>query len=183
MHDPEKAALIARLQRAEAERDELLRVLHGLTPGGSEYANDAKACAEYVLHSRRSMFRNLKRYKAERDGQRVRAELAEENHEKCLRLIARLRADLADAEAARERVGALERVVEAARDVASAAVVFDDDRIAWVEAQVNREALTELRAALAALEYSEREPEDYRVEDAIDQSIYDRHFDDYGDVE
>jgi len=67
MHDPEKAALIARLQRAEAERDELLRVLHGLTPGGSEYANDAKACAEYVLHSRRSMFRNLKRYKAERD--------------------------------------------------------------------------------------------------------------------
>jgi len=45
-----------------------------------------------------------------------------------------------------------ERVVEAARDVASSAVVFDDDRIAWVEAQVNREALTELRAALAALE-------------------------------
>lgn len=64
----------ARLNAALAERDTYDHALHSLTPGGSEYAHDAKACVTYVRRVQHDQHEAIKHFKTDRD--RALAEVA-----------------------------------------------------------------------------------------------------------
>lgn len=53
----EKERLIETLQK---ENEKIKRLLHDLTPGGSEFYNDSEYCAKYIRESRLSELTSLK---------------------------------------------------------------------------------------------------------------------------
>jgi len=61
------ASLEAKLAEAERERDQWKKALHGLTPGGSEYADDPVACVEWVRKSREDQHYAILSFKTQRD--------------------------------------------------------------------------------------------------------------------
>lgn len=70
-------ASLARAEAAEASRTELMRLLESLTPGGSEFHNDPKTCAEWI-QSRGDFAKQqiIKRREAEAENARLREVLA-----------------------------------------------------------------------------------------------------------
>lgn len=51
----------------ERERDEARRAIESLTPNGSEFVNDPKACVEYVKQNRHHLWESIKRFKYRSD--------------------------------------------------------------------------------------------------------------------
>src|ERR1041385_300451 len=65
--EQENAALRERVRALEQERDKFSIALHSLTPGGSEYANDAEACVKVVREIRHQQHKVILSFKKQRD--------------------------------------------------------------------------------------------------------------------